>query len=218
MFGVDVFHSLAVADHIAVEAVFVAQQVGEEIAAGGHRDAVPVVVAAHDAHRPGFADHAAERVEIHLVEFARGDVGVGAAVAVAAALGDAVSRIVFECRGDALRLDAADHLDAQLGDQERVFAVALHDTAPAGIARHVENRGVDVLIAQDPGFVSGDLAGPVHQRPVPGRADGDGRRERCGAAVVQTVDALVGELHGMPSRVCSTNHRWIVFLASMCPV
>ena len=173
-----------------------AQQVGEEIAAGGHRNAVPVVVAAHDAHRPGFADHAAERIEVHLVEFARGDVGIGAAVAVAAALRDAVSRVVFERRGDALRLDAADHLDAQFGDQERVFAVALHDAAPAGIARHVEDRGVDVPVAQDPGFESGDLARTAHQRPVPGRSDGDGRRERRGAAVVQAVDALVGELRG----------------------
>ena len=121
------------------------------------------------------------------------DLRIGAAIAVPSAGRDAVGGEVLQAGSDALALDARSHLRAQLGDQERVFPIALHRPAPALVARHVEDGRIDAVIADQAGLVAGNLSGPSDQVTVPGAADGDRRGEGCGEGVVEAVDAFVGE-------------------------
>ena len=163
----DEFDGLGIADHIAVKAVFAAQKVREEPAGRGDRLAVPVVVAAHHAHWTGSANYPCEREEEYLVKLARSDVRIGAAVAVAAALRDRIHRIVLQRRGDALRLDARGHFRAQLAYKIRILAVAFKNAPPARIARDIENRRIDVRVANQLRLHADDFTRLPDKRAIP---------------------------------------------------
>ena len=96
--------------------------------------AVVVVIRGHDTQRAGVADRAAERVQIHRLDLAPRGRRVGAGVAVAAALRDAVDGEMLRRGDDAIFLDATHLLEAQLANQERILAVGLDRAAPARIA------------------------------------------------------------------------------------
>src|SRR5690606_39193610 len=144
-----------VGDDRAGEAPFVAQQPGEQVLVGGHRDAVDLRVRVH--HGPGAAE--AER---HL-EGRQDDVGqfAGAHVGggeVAAAAGGGVSGEVLEGGDDAGVLQASHVRGGDGADQVRVLADGLLGAAPAVVAGHVE-YGREALV---------DASG-AHGAPDPAR-------------------------------------------------
>ena len=95
MLAEKIFHRFAVGHYVAGEAIYLPQQLGQEVVAAGDGHAVPVVVAAHHAHRVRFRYHAAERVQEDLVHFPRRHMRVRAGIAIAAAFGHAVHGKVF---------------------------------------------------------------------------------------------------------------------------
>ena len=162
MLGLDILHRLAIAHHIAVKAIFLAQQFGKEIVTGRHRHTIPIVVAAHNTHRMSLLNNFLERIEIELVQFAWRYMRISTAITIASALGHTIDGIMFQRRSYALRLDALYHLRTQRSNQIRIFAVALQRTAPAGIAHHVEDRSIDIGIAQSPRLLPGDGTCLIH--------------------------------------------------------
>ena len=142
-----ILHRLTITHHITVKAILLAQQFGEKIVTGRHRHAIPIVVAAHNAHRMSLLNNFLERIEIKLVQFTWRYMRISTAITIASALGHTIDGIMFQRRSYALRLDALYHLRTQRSNQIRIFAVALQRTAPAGIAHHVEDGGIDIGIA-----------------------------------------------------------------------
>ena len=138
-------------------------------------------------------DDLGEGVQVELVQVAGIDLRIGAATAVAAAGGDAVRRKMLQAGGHALTLDARGHLRAQFGDEEGILAVGLDGPAPALVARHVQDGGIDAVVADQARLLSGDLTGPADHLPVPAGADADRSRQGRCERMVEAVDALVGE-------------------------
>jgi hypothetical protein len=113
-------------------------------------------------------------------------------------------------------LYAQHHLLAHFGYQERVFAVAFHHTAPALVAGGVEYRCVNVGIAQSFCFAANGLPGLAHQLFIPGTADAYWRRQWRGPIMVKPWIPSLVKSTGIPMRVSSTNHFWIVLMADAC--
>ena len=134
------------------------------------RFAVPVVVTAHHLHGVGGLDNPAERIQENLVQLTGIDVGIGPAVRIPSAFRNTISDIVFQTGRNALFLDAGGHLDAQFGDDEGIFSIAFQGTAPALVAGYVQDRCIDAVVPQQPGFFPGNPPGLADQVPVPGAA------------------------------------------------
>ena len=87
---------------------------------------------------------------------------IGASLAFAGALCDAVNRVVLCGRSDAIVfLHGLCHLDAESGNKIRVFAVSVLDSSPTLISRHVQCRRINIRIAKSPRLERGyspDLA------------------------------------------------------------
>ena len=169
-----------VGDDGAVEAQLVLQQFGEQVVVVGHRrgldPVVDLVVGRHD--RPGLAlaHRVLERGEVDLAQRLRVD---GGDVFGAVGLG-VVGDEVLHARGDALVLDAADHLRADERGEVRVLRVALEVPAAHRGALDVDLGGehdVDAVSA----CLSGERA-PDGERgvEVPGGAHGARRGEQRG--------------------------------------
>ena len=195
MFDLQKLHGLAVGDDVAFEAPALPEDVGEKIRAAGDRDAVVVVVGAHDAERAGVLDRRLERHEKHHLDFARRHLWIGPRAAVAAALRHAVHRKVLRRRDDMRRLDRAHLNPSERGGQVRILAVGLDRASPARIARQVENRRVDVGVAERARFAAGDGPDLLDQIAIPGAGDAQLRRKARRAIVIQSADPLVGEIH-----------------------
>ena len=136
-----------------------------------------------------------EGIEIQFVQFTGIDMGVRAAVGVAATLGDAIGDVMLQTGGDALLLDSCRHLDAEFGDHEGVLPVAFQGPSPALVAGDVEDGRIDAVVAQQGRFFPDDPAGFPDQVAVPGGTDGDRGRKRRGQSMVQSMDAFVRKFH-----------------------
>ena len=100
---------------------------------------------------------------------------------------------MFQAGGDPLALDAFGHLRSEFGDQERILSVTLDRAAPALVARHIQDGGVDAVVSDQAGLFTRDFAGPADQSAVPGAADRNRSRQGSRQGVIEAVDALVGE-------------------------
>ena len=192
----DEFDGATVGDHVALETPLAPEDVRQEQAAALHRDAVVVVVGGHDAERAGVTHGATERLQEDGLHIAPRDLRVGAGLAVAPALRDAVDGEVLEGGNDALFLDAAHLLEAELAGEERVLRVSLGGAAPARIARQLEHGRIDVGVAEGAPLAAGDAADLAHEFAVEGGADAELRGKTGGPGVHEAADALVGEIGG----------------------
>ena len=128
----------------ALEAPLLAQDVGQEPAAGVRRQAVDLVIRGHHGRNLRFLDDLLERREEILAQSALADVGrtdVGAALGLAVAGHVLEGRMHLVCRQRQGLAREADHGRlAHHAAQVRVFAIGFLDAAPARIARHVDHR------------------------------------------------------------------------------
>ena len=132
-----------VGDDKAIEAPFIAQDVGKQefAAAGWH--AVVFVERRHEGGDP-FIDCGLERREVDIAQRTFGDID---GVVVAACLGCPVSGKVFrgcQNRVDGFQIVALVAMYACLGDfaaKVDIFPGAFRNAAPAGIARHIDHGG-----------------------------------------------------------------------------
>src|SRR5471030_2594862 len=188
------FHRPAVADDVALEAELATQDVREEKLVPLDRDAVVVVVGSHHAKRAAVAHRPAKRREKNRLHVAPRDLRIRAGLAVAAALWHAVNGEVLQGRDDMLLLDAARFLDAELADQKRILAVALDDPPPPLVARHFENRRVDIRVAERAALAAGYAADPAHELAVERARDAKLRGKTRRLRVHQAADALVRKI------------------------
>ncbi len=196
MLVVEEFHSFAVGDHIASESPLLAEQVGEEPAAAAHRDSVVVVVGTHHAESSGFSEGHAERVEVERAHLARSHFRVGTGLAVTSSDRDAVDGEVLRSGHDSALLQGEDHPFAELAHEVRVFSVGLHAASPARVLRDVEDRGVNVGVAEQICFPGFDLADLGNELLVPCGSLPALGREVCGADAAKSPYPLIGEVHG----------------------
>jgi len=181
---------VGVADHPAVEAEVVAEDVGEQPPVAGGRDAVEVHVRAHDVAGTGL-DGRAERWQVDVVELGVGDVGV---LVVASAARRAVASEVLRAGDDAFAIVQscleATHLGSGHGSAEDgILACALDDAAPAGVAGDVDHRRERPADADRAGLTGRDgLAGGDGLRAPRGRQRDRRRQDRP-----QAVDHVEAE-------------------------
>ena len=189
-------HRSTVGNDVTFEAIGVAEKFGEKVGAAGDGDAVVGVVGTHRSPGLGLFDHFLEGVHQDLVHIAEGNLGIGAGFAIASPVGGAVGGEVFDGGSDSLGLDAEALLLAELADEEGGFAVAFDGAAPAWVAYDIEDRGVNVRIAERFAFSSGDFANAAHKVFIPSGTDSDLSGEVAGVAVADAADAFVGEVDG----------------------
>ena len=194
--AVEILHGVAVGHHVSLKAHAPAQHVDQKVGTAGHGDAVVVVVGAHHAQRVGGADHPFVRPQVQHFHLPRRDLGIGAGLALARALVIGIHREVLHGGDHALRLNAANFLDGQFGDQEGILAVGFQRAAPARIAQHVHDGRIDVVVAQGESLAPGDFAHLADQGAIPGGAHGQLRGEGSGMQVLDAADALIGEFRG----------------------
>ena len=190
-----IFDGVAIADHVTLETHARAQNVREEIMASGDGDTVVIVVRAHDAQRPTFYEGGAPWHHEHHLDLAGRLVRIGPDEAVAAALRHAIDAVMLGCSSHAFRLYGLDLLAPQPRGQERVFAVALDNPAPARIARQVEDRRVDVRETQRFGLFPGDMTDAGDQLAVPRAGDAHLGRETSGPPATCAADPFVREVY-----------------------
>ncbi len=205
-----VHNRAAVGNDKAFEAPGVAQVILEQHLVGAGGPLVDGVVGAHDRLHMAFGHGGAEGWQIGLFEIAVAGIDVEA---VAQLLRTAMHGEVL-AGGDGAQvfevvaLDAGDKGNAQSAGEERVLAVGLLASAPAGIAEDVdvgrpEGQSIkDAVVAFTLGLVifgprlrGDDIAHAVDDRGVPGGAHADGLRKHGGIACAgDTVQRLVPRL------------------------
>ena len=176
-------HRGVVADHEAVEAPFLAQDLVHQVRIGGGRHAVERVERAHHRGRAGL-DRCLVRRQVDL---AQADVGHVGGVVLAARLGSAVGGEMLDRGGHALGLRQIGALvAADIGARHRraevgVFTGALGRAAPARIARDVDHRRIEPLHARGGRFRRGHVRHVLHQLRIP--RGGQAQRHRVDGAV-----------------------------------
>ena len=198
MLGLYKLHGLAVAHHISVETVFLAQQLRQEIIAGGHGHTVPIVIAAHHSHRMRVLNNFLKRIQEKFVQLTRSNVRVGTAMPVTTAFGDAVNRIMLQGGGYPLRLNTVHHFRSQSRYQKRFFSITLQCTSPTRVAYDIQYGSVHIGVSQRFRLLPGDDTGTTYKLFVPGTSDCDRGRQRSGFGVVQSVNTLIREVNGNP--------------------
>ena len=192
---VQVLDRVAVGHHVATEAELVAQALGQPVAAAADRHAVVIVVGAHHAEHAGLAHRRGERRHVHVLDLARGHLRIGAGHEFARALVGAVDDEMLGGGGDGVvLLQPLHHLHAEPRHQIRRLAVDLLHAAPALVAGHVQDRRVDIGIAQRARLQRGDAAHLPHQFAVPGMPDAELCGEAGGAVRLDAADAFVAEV------------------------
>jgi hypothetical protein len=162
-------HRRVVADHEAVEAPFLAQDLVHQVRIGRGGHAVERVERAHHRRRARLHRGLVRRQ----VDLAQADVGHVGGVVLAPGLGRAVGGEVLDRGSDAVRprqvgaLVAA-HVGARHRRAEvRVFARAFGGAAPARVARDVHHRRVEPFHAGGGGFARRHVGKLLHQRGIP---------------------------------------------------
>ena len=196
---VEVLDRVGVRNHISAEAEIAPQTVVEPVFAALDGLAVIVVVGAHGPEQPRPADDLFPGVDMDVLHLVRRLVGVAACHPLAGGLAVGIDTVVLRGRGDLeVGLQAPDHLDAQFGDQIRVLAVDLLIAAPALVAPDIEDRGIDVRVAEKPGLPARDIADLPDELAVPGVPQAELGREIRRFVGLDPADALVREIHRNP--------------------
>ncbi len=186
---------VAVRGEVAAEAERFPGQFLGQLHVGRRRDAVDLVVRAHDRARVALGDDLGELLGVVLAQRPLVHVGAAGQPAVLGVVGREVlergqslvvavrRRRQLTLRG--LALQAVHVLRGQVGGEDRVLAPGLVVAAPARVAGQVHGRGVEVqVLGVARRHLTGlgpDLAGlVVDQVRVPGAAHGQVRRIRRG--------------------------------------
>ncbi len=159
----------------AVEAPFVAQHLGQQVARGVQRLVVDVVVGRHDRAGIGELYRHLERQQEVVVQLAPAEMDRGV---IAPAFGEGMAGVMLE-RGQHVAvfpLQAADIGRGHLAHEIGVFAEGLFGAAPAGVAGDVEHRGKALAAADGAQLGADGGADLLDQRRVPGGADRRARR------------------------------------------
>ncbi len=182
-------HGAVVADDQPVEPEPSAQPVVQQLAVGGHRDAVQRVQRRHDRGDAG-AHRRLERRQVHLAHRARRHVGgrvfasrehAAVAAEVLGAAGEPVDRL------QARRLVAARLGLAEARVEPGIFAGALDGAAPARVARHVDHRREGDVLPVGRRLDRGGARGALPQVGIEGAGLGDRHREQGAVAVDHVV-------------------------------
>ena len=159
MFHVEVLHRIAVGNDISTEAEIPAQAVVEPVPAALHGYAVIVVVTAHRTHQPDPPYHFAPWIDMHILHLVGGHLRIYPRHSLASAFVVGITKIMLGSSGHAaIFLKALHHLDSKFGDQIRILSVNLFIAAPALVAAYIENRSVDIGIAEKPRLLPCDTA------------------------------------------------------------
>src|SRR5438132_3414975 len=103
---------------------------------------------------------------------------------------------VFRGCGDAIIfLHRSDHLDAKPRRQIRVLTIDIFEATPALIARDVENRSVDVRVAQCSAFFGGDASYLANQFFVPHASLTDLRGKAGRRVSSEATNAFISEVN-----------------------
>ena len=195
--AVQVFHRVAVANHIAAEAEIVPQALCKPVSASLHGDSVIVVVGAHHSQDSGPADYLPPRVHVDVFHFVRSHLRVHPGHALASALVVGIGAVVLcRCRHLPVRLHAGSHLHAEFGHQIGRFSIDFFVAAPSLVAAHVEDGRIDIGVAEQPSFPSGDVADLPHEFAVPAVTDSQLCGEVGSAVCFHAADALVRKVRG----------------------
>ena len=131
------------------------------------------------------------------LELARRHPGVDAGHALAGALVVGIADVMLGGGGDEpFLLEALGHLDPQLGHEEGILAVDLLAAAPPLVAPDVEDRRVDIRVAEGAGLARRDAPHLAQQVAVPRVAEAQLGGEAGGAVGLHAADALVGHVRG----------------------
>ena len=194
--GHEVADRVGVADDKALKPEHPAQDLGEQPAVPGRRDAVEIHVARHDVARPGL-QRRRERREVHIPQLGVGEVDL---VVVTPAERRAVAGEVLGTgdhalgRADLLPLEAADLGGRDGGAEERVLARALDDAAPARIAGDVDHRRERPVDARGACLTRGDGLTAFDRLRIPR----GGQRDRHRKDRAQPMDHVKAEQHRDP--------------------
>ncbi len=170
-----------VADHEALEAPLVAEDVGEQRAVLPAPLAVDAVVRRH--HRSdAFVDDAPEVREVHLVQ---GDV-VDFDVDGEAGVLHRVAREVLHARHH-VALQTAGEGGAELADVMRVLAVRLLGPTPRGVAQHVDAHRAGEVRTDRAQLATDGVADAFLEVGIPGRAACHRHRETGGVSDHRTA-------------------------------
>ena len=137
-------HREVVRHHRAVETPATPQQVGEQLARGGHGHAVDLGVGVHDGAHPAIADGHLERGQEDVLQLARSRVDGSV---IAPGLRTRIPDEVLERRVDSGGLQAPDVRGADRADDVRVLGDALVDPPPPRVAHDIEHGGQALMHA-----------------------------------------------------------------------
>src|SRR5260370_8673962 len=84
------------------------------------------------------------------------------------------------CGDRIIFLHRSDHLDPKPRREIRIFTIHIFKASPALIARNVENRSVNISVAERSAFCGGKSSYLAYQFFIPGAALSGLRRQACG--------------------------------------
>ena len=167
-----------VRDHAALEAPFVAQDRGQEVAIGEARDPVDLLIHVHHRAGTAVAHNGFERPQVDVSQLALADVrGRPVETALRCAVTDEVLGRGDDARRAVCCLQAADEGDPHRGHEVWVLAERLLGAPPARVAAHVEHGREALVGAHGPHLLANRVAERRGERRVPRARQADGLRE-----------------------------------------
>ena len=161
-----------VGHHHSVEAPFVPQHRGQQVAVLGGVHPVKPIIGRHDGPRRSLPDRDLEAAQVNLPKRPLTDHGIDT-LAVALLI---VRREMLDRSPDALRLNPAHHRGAHFPRQKRIFGIVLEIPSAQRIALNIHRRGQKHVGTVFKRFVTHRVTDRLHQFGIPR----SGQRGGCG--------------------------------------
>src|SRR5262249_18367628 len=152
---------------VTLETPAAPENVREEIRAARDWNTVIIVIRTHRPERARILERSLERWKIDHFHFARRNLRVCASCAIAPAFRNAVYGEVLRSGNYVLGLNRAHLMPSKLCRKVRIFTVRFNRPSPAGIARQIQYRRVDIRVAENARFLSRDVADIIHKGSIP---------------------------------------------------
>ena len=88
------------------------------------------------------------------------------------------------------------HLHPQFAYEIGRLSIYFFVAAPSLVASHIENRCIDIGVAQKPSFAAGDSSHFMYQFPVPSVSKAELGREVSRTVCLDATYSFIGEIHG----------------------